>query len=160
MYCQYCVTPQFDLVAIHSIASDTTIHICPLCVHHQKKSLSGQNGSITVVRDTPVADYSAPGTNTTSRIPYRPLIAVLLFLLTLSVSYFKRTLWLCGQVWPYVGISSLGTSAKCKLVRKPHAGFHKRKALHLSYSSLSQSQDLLPHNMPCIIYVSLYRHIL
>jgi len=45
--------------------------------------------SIRAVRDTPVADYSAPGANTTRRVAYRPPIAVLPFLLALSVSYCK-----------------------------------------------------------------------
>jgi hypothetical protein len=54
--------------------------------------------SVRAVRDTPVADYSAPGVNTTRRVAYRPPIAVSPFLLALSVSYFKQTLWLCGQL--------------------------------------------------------------
>ena len=33
MYCQYCFTPRYDLVAIRLIASDTTIHICPCCIY-------------------------------------------------------------------------------------------------------------------------------
>jgi len=65
--------------------------------------------SVTAVRDTPVADYSVPGVNTMRRGAYRPPITVSPFLLALSVSYFKRTLWRCGQLWPYVGIGSLGT---------------------------------------------------
>jgi len=65
--------------------------------------------SVRAVRDTPVADYSAPGVNTTRRAAYRPPIAVSPFLLALSVSYFRQTLWRCGQVWPYVGMGSLGT---------------------------------------------------
>jgi len=36
--------------------------------------------SVRAVRDTPVADYSAPGVNTTCRVAYRPPIAVSLFL--------------------------------------------------------------------------------
>jgi hypothetical protein len=54
--------------------------------------------SVRAVRDTPVADYSAPGINSTGRDPYRPLITVSPFLLVLSVSYFKRSLWRCGQL--------------------------------------------------------------
>jgi hypothetical protein len=54
--------------------------------------------SVRAVRDTPVADYSAPGINTTRRVVYRPPIAVLLSLRVLSVSYFKRSLWRCGQL--------------------------------------------------------------
>jgi hypothetical protein len=54
--------------------------------------------SVRAVRDTPVADYSAPGVNTTRRVAYRPPIAVSPFLLALSVSYFKQTLWRCGQL--------------------------------------------------------------
>jgi hypothetical protein len=52
--------------------------------------------SVRAVRDTLVADYSAPGVNSTRRVPYRPLIAVSPFLLVLSVSYFQQSLWLCG----------------------------------------------------------------
>jgi hypothetical protein len=53
--------------------------------------------SVRAVRDTPVAEYSAPGVNTTGRVAYRPPIAVSLFLLALSVCYIKQTLWRCGQ---------------------------------------------------------------
>jgi len=45
--------------------------------------------SVRAVRDTPVADYPAPGANTTRRVAYRPPIAVSPFLLALSVSYCK-----------------------------------------------------------------------
>jgi len=72
-------------------------------------ALSEWRRSIRAVRDTPVADYSGPSVNTTHRVAYRPPIAVSLCLLALSVSYFKQTLWRCGQVWPYVGMGSLGT---------------------------------------------------
>ena len=54
--------------------------------------------SIRAVRDTLVADYSAPGVNTTRRVVYRPPIAVSLSLSVLLVSYFKRSLWHCGQL--------------------------------------------------------------
>ena len=53
--------------------------------------------SVRAVRDTPVADYSAPGINTTRRIAYRPPIAVSLFLLALLV-YTKYTLYLSHLV--------------------------------------------------------------
>jgi hypothetical protein len=43
--------------------------------------------SVRAVRDSPVADYSAPGLNTTRRIAYRPPIAVSPFLVALSGSY-------------------------------------------------------------------------
>jgi len=65
--------------------------------------------SVRAVRDTPVAVYSVPGVKTMRRVTYRPPIAVSPFLLALSVSYFKQTLWRCGQLWPYVGMGSLGT---------------------------------------------------
>jgi hypothetical protein len=72
-------------------------------------ALSEWTRSVRAVGDTPVADYSAPGINTTCRVTYLPPIAVSSFLLALSVSYFKRTLWRCGQLWPYIGMGSLGT---------------------------------------------------
>jgi hypothetical protein len=53
---------------------------------------------VRAVRDIPVADYSAPGLNSTRGVPYRPLIAVSPFRLILSVSYYKRSLWRCGQL--------------------------------------------------------------
>jgi len=49
--------------------------------------------SVRAVRDTPVADYSAPGINTTRCVAYCPPIAVSPFLLALSV-YMKYTLYL------------------------------------------------------------------
>jgi len=64
---------------------------------------------VRAVRDTPVADHSAPGVKTTGHVTYRPPIAVSPSLLALSVSYFKQTLWCCGQLWPYVRMGSLGT---------------------------------------------------
>ena len=64
---------------------------------------------IRAVRDTPVADYSAPGVNTTRRVAYCPLIAVSQFLLALSGCYLNKTVRHCGQLWPYVGMRSLGT---------------------------------------------------
>ena len=65
--------------------------------------------SVRAVRNTLVADYFAPGVNATHCVAYCPPIAVLLFLLALSVCYFKQTLWLWGQLWPCVGMGSLGT---------------------------------------------------
>ena len=63
---------------------------------------------VRAVRETLVADYSAPSIDWTCRSPYRPLIAVSPFLLILSLTNFKRSLWRCGQLWPYVGMASLG----------------------------------------------------
>jgi len=65
--------------------------------------------SVRAVRDTPVADYSVPGINTSCCFAYCPPISVLPFLLALSVSYFKQKLWRCGRLWPYVGMGSSGT---------------------------------------------------
>jgi len=72
-------------------------------------ALSKWKRSVRAVRETPVADYSAPSFKTTHRNTYHPPIAISLFLLGLSVSYFKQTLWHCGQLWPYVGMGSFGT---------------------------------------------------
>ena len=65
--------------------------------------------SVRAVRDTPGADDSAPGVNTTHRVTYRPPNAVSPFLLALSVSDFQQTLSHCGELLPYVGMGSLGT---------------------------------------------------
>jgi len=65
--------------------------------------------SVRAIRDTTVADYSAPGVNTAHRVAYRPPIAVSPFHLALLVSNFKQTLWRCCQLWPYVRMGSLGT---------------------------------------------------
>jgi hypothetical protein len=54
--------------------------------------------SVNAVRDTPVADYSAPGINTTRRVAYCPLIGISLFLLALLVFYFQQTHWRSGQL--------------------------------------------------------------
>jgi hypothetical protein len=54
--------------------------------------------SVGAIRDTPVADYSALGRNTTRRVEYRPPIAVSPFLLALSVSYVQQTLGRCGEL--------------------------------------------------------------
>ena len=65
--------------------------------------------SARAVRDTPVADYSAPCVNTTHSVVYRPQIAVSLSVRIRLVSYFKRSLSCCGQLWQYVGMGSSGT---------------------------------------------------
>jgi len=70
---------------------------------------SGWTRSVRAVRDTPVADYSAPGLITTRHIAYHSPIAVSPDLLTLSVSYCTRTLWRWGQLWPYFWMQWLGT---------------------------------------------------
>jgi len=72
-------------------------------------ALSEWTRSISAIRGTQVADYSAPGNITTRCVAYPPPIAVSPFLLPLSVSYLKRKLWRWGQMWHYVGIGSLGT---------------------------------------------------
>jgi len=64
---------------------------------------------ITAVNDTPVADFSVPSVNTTCRIAYRPLIPVEPSPLVLMVSYSEWSLWRCHQLWPYVGMVTLGT---------------------------------------------------
>ena len=51
--------------------------------HQQKTFPSGRNGR---VRDTPAADYTAHGVNTTRCVVYRPPIAVSPFLLALKIS--------------------------------------------------------------------------
>jgi len=94
--------------------SNRTHCVCIRCISKKYScpggmALSEWTNSVRAARDTPVANYSAPGVNSTRRVPYRPLIAVPPFLLILSVSYFKRSLWRCGQLWPYVRMGSLGT---------------------------------------------------
>jgi len=63
---------------------------------------------VGAVRDIPVAPYCAPRATSTRRIAYLPPIPLWPFLLVPSLSYFKRTLWHCGQLCPYVGMGSLG----------------------------------------------------
>jgi len=125
----------FEILSLIAIQSSLRIHRLPLhWLHHYRilhvwnilsnihtlyiskehfrlggMAPSERTRSVRAVRDTPVADYSAPGVNTTRRVAYRPPIAVSPCLLALSVSYFKQTLWRCGQLWLYVGMSSLGT---------------------------------------------------
>jgi len=68
--------------------------------HQQRTIPSGRNGCIIAVSNTRVKDCSAPGANTMHRVAYHPPIAVSPFLLALSVSHCKRTLWRWGQLWP------------------------------------------------------------
>jgi len=65
--------------------------------------------SLKAIRDIPGAAQFVPGMDATRRIECRPPCAVSLFLLALSISYFERTLWRCGQMWPYGRMGSLGT---------------------------------------------------
>jgi len=65
--------------------------------------------SVRAVRDIPVADYCTPRVNATRHVVYRAPIAFSLSLRVLSVSYFKRSLWRCGQLWQFIGMGSLGT---------------------------------------------------
>jgi len=95
-------------------------------------ALSEWNRSSRAVKDTPVAENSALGANTTCHGGYCPPIAVSLFLLALSVSYCNWTLPRCSQLWPFIGISSFISSEKSQSVQKPHRGFHKLKAFRLS----------------------------
>jgi len=93
----------FPPPCVHSTATCT---VYPLYWSHISKkhfrpvgmAPSEWTRSVRAVRDTPVADYSAAGVNTTRRVAYRPPITVSQFLLALSVSYFKQTLWRCGQL--------------------------------------------------------------
>jgi len=64
--------------------------------------------SVRAVRDTLVVYYSAPDVNTTHQVAYCPPIAASLFVLAVSVSYFKPSLWCCGQLWPYLRMGTLG----------------------------------------------------
>jgi hypothetical protein len=63
-----------------------------------RMALSEGITSIRAIRDTSVADYSAPGINSTSYNPYHPLIAVAPFLLVLGVSYWKPSLLHYGKL--------------------------------------------------------------
>jgi len=115
-----------------------------------------------------VADYSAPSVNTTRRVAHRRPIAVSPFLpqtlqehsqmllkapavmevhsvryeiLLLAESDFgaaETAAQLCGRLGAVFS-------------KQWFLGFHMHKAFRLSYSSLLQSQDLLPHNMAWII---------
>jgi len=60
------------------------------------------------VTDTLLADNSVTSVNIMCRIANRTLIAVSPFLLALSVTYLKRTLSHCGQLWAYIVMGSLG----------------------------------------------------
>jgi len=75
-----------------------TFHISKKHFHQGGMASSEWTRSVRAVRHTPVADYSAPVVNTMRHVAYYPPIAVLTFLLALLVSYFKPTLWRCGQL--------------------------------------------------------------
>ena len=54
--------------------------------------------SVRAVRDTLVANYSAPVANTTRRVAYRPPIGISPVLRAPSVSYWKWTMCRCAQL--------------------------------------------------------------
>ena len=58
--------------------------------HPGGMAASGWTCSISAVKDTLEADYTAPRVNTTCRVAYRPPIDILLSLLALLVSNFKK----------------------------------------------------------------------
>jgi len=90
------------------------------------------------VRDPPVADYSAPRVKTTRHLAYHTPIAVSPFRLVLSVSYFKQSLWGCGQLWPYVAMVSVGR----RLHRDCHAKGNIAKISSHILSTCAQSAIL------------------
>jgi len=118
--------------------------------HPGGKAPSEWTRSVRDVRDSPVADYSAPGLNTTRRVAYRPPIDISPVFLALSVSYFKQTLWRWGQLWPYVGMGSLGTRMhlecdgwRCKnLSSRSFYLCAKCNFLFTNYTHHSKSPDL------------------
>jgi len=85
-------------VWLNAISLYQSQHISKKHLHPGGMAPSEWMRSVRAVRDTPVADYSAPGVDTTHRLAYRPPIAVWPFLLALSVSYFKQIFWRCGQL--------------------------------------------------------------
>jgi hypothetical protein len=91
-------TPSIFL--IKSRVVDIILHISK-----RKFRLGGLAGSewtrsVWAGRDTTLADCSAPSVTTRHQVARCPSIAVSPFLLALSVSYFKQTLWRGGQLWP------------------------------------------------------------
>jgi hypothetical protein len=105
----------FNLMfTIYSSGLHTCLLYLPILIRRKIFHSSGMapsewTGSVRDARDTPVADFSGPSVNTIHRVVYRPTIAVSLSLRVLLVSYFKQSLWGCGQLWQSVGIGSMGT---------------------------------------------------
>jgi len=97
----FCIPPSLPI-------SCSSIHISKKYFCPGGMALSEWRHSVRAVRDTPEADYSAPGVITMYHIAFRSLVAVSLFLLALSVPYFKWTHWHCGKLGPYITIGSLG----------------------------------------------------
>jgi len=64
--------------------------------------------SVRAIRDTPVRDHSVPDINKMRPVVYCAPIAVSLFFRVQLVTYFKWSPWHCAQLWPYVGMGSLG----------------------------------------------------
>jgi len=70
----------------------------------------------------------------------------------------------CYEIWLIVWSNFGAAETSAQLCRRLSAvfsqqwfsGFHNHKAFRVSDSSLSQSQDLLHHNMACIIYLSFF----
>jgi hypothetical protein len=80
-------------------------------------------------RDALVADYSAPGVTSTRRIPYHPLIAVLPFLLVLSVSYLNDHSGVVANCdfmseWVHWVRACIGIAMQWVTLRKSRLAFH------------------------------------
>jgi len=101
--------------------------------------------SVGAVTDTPVVDYAVAGVNTTCHVAYRPPIAVPPFFLALSVPYFEQRLCRCGQLWPYVGMGSLGTCLhpNCNAMGDA-ANLSLRVPSKLSWRSVGRLEDMIP----------------
>jgi len=98
----------------HPIVHFNSLYQCMQCISKNRcgpgrMAASERMHSIRAVRDTQAGNYSAPDVDTTRRVAFGPPIAISPFVLPLSVSYFKQTIWRCGQLWPYVGLGSLVT---------------------------------------------------
>jgi len=65
--------------------------------------------SVRAITNTPVADYLAPSANALRHVAYCAPIAMSPFLPMLSICYIEPTHLHCGQLWPYVCMSSLAT---------------------------------------------------
>ena len=111
-------------------ATENKAHISKKYFHPGGVAPSEWTRSVRAVRDTPVAEYSTRGLNTTCHVAYRPPIAVSRFILALSVSYFKWTFWrwrptvtIRSIQWVHWARICIGIARRWVTLRKPLHAF-------------------------------------
>lgn len=111
--------------------------------------------TVRAVRDILVAAYSASCINTTGPIAHRPSIAGSLYLLARLVSHFRRTLWRCGQLWPYVAMGSLDMCLHRDCIVMGHTAKTSHCVASMCAQNAIQSLLIIHIILSCQIYVGI-----